>query len=149
MFCEVVGYDVLFIEMVGVGQFEMQVVGMIDFFVLFILYGVGDEFQGIKCGIMEFVDLCVVNKVDINFRVVICVQIELCLVFMLLIFYDVFWCFVVLWVLVVMGEGIFELWVKVQEYVEMVDFVVKCCVQIVVWFDDLLCEVVWWVFLSE
>lgn len=62
--CEVVGYDIILIEIVGVGQFEIVVYFMIDFFFLFLLLGVGDELQGIKWGIVEMVDFVVVNKVD-------------------------------------------------------------------------------------
>lgn len=64
LLCEVLGYDVILVEIVGVGQFEYEVVGMVDFFLLFMLLNVGDELQGIKKGILEFVDVIVVNKVD-------------------------------------------------------------------------------------
>lgn len=62
--CEAAGYDVLLIETVGVGQSETQVADMTDVFVLLTLPNAGDELQGIKRGIMELVDVCVVNKAD-------------------------------------------------------------------------------------
>lgn len=61
---EVVGYNVVFVEIVGVGQFEVVVVGMVDIFFMFLVVGIGDQFQGIKKGILELVDVVVVNKVD-------------------------------------------------------------------------------------
>ncbi|MCL2727532.1 MAG: methylmalonyl Co-A mutase-associated GTPase MeaB [Bacteroidales bacterium] len=62
--CEAAGYDVIFIETVGVGQSEIAVHSMTDFFLLLMLSGAGDELQGIKRGIMEMADLIVINKAD-------------------------------------------------------------------------------------
>ena len=62
--CEAAGYDVIFIETVGVGQSETAVHSMTDFFLLLMLSGAGDELQGIKRGIMEMSDLIVINKAD-------------------------------------------------------------------------------------
>ena len=62
--CEVAGYDVVLIETVGVGQSEILVHSMVDFFLLLMLSGAGDELQGIKRGIMELADLLIVNKAD-------------------------------------------------------------------------------------
>ena len=62
--CEAAGYDVILIETVGVGQSETLVHQMVDFFLLLILPGAGDELQGIKRGIVEMADLVVVNKTD-------------------------------------------------------------------------------------
>lgn len=62
--CEAAGYDVIFIETVGVGQSETAVHSMTDFFLLLMLSGAGDELQGIKRGIMEMADLIVVTKAD-------------------------------------------------------------------------------------
>ena len=64
--CEAAGYDVIFIETVGVGQSEIAVHSMTDFFLLILLSGAGDELQGIKRGVMEMADLIVVNKADGN-----------------------------------------------------------------------------------
>ncbi|WP_129691080.1 methylmalonyl Co-A mutase-associated GTPase MeaB [Gottfriedia acidiceleris] len=62
--CEAAGYDVILIETVGVGQSEVQVRSMVDFFLLVMLTGAGDELQGIKKGIMELADSIVINKAD-------------------------------------------------------------------------------------
>lgn len=64
--CEAAGYDVILIETVGVGQSEITVRSMVDFFLLMQITGAGDELQGIKKGIMELADLIVVNKADGN-----------------------------------------------------------------------------------
>lgn len=62
--CEAAGYDVVLIETVGVGQSETLVVHMTDAFLALMLPGAGDELQGIKRGLLEVVDLLVVNKAD-------------------------------------------------------------------------------------
>ncbi|MFT4519985.1 MAG: LAO/AO transport system kinase [Halioglobus sp.] len=62
--CEAAGYDVILVETVGVGQSEFQVAGMVDFFMVLMLPGGGDELQGIKKGIMELADALVINKAD-------------------------------------------------------------------------------------
>lgn len=62
--CEAAGYDVIFVETVGVGQSETAVRSMVDCFLLLLLPGAGDELQGIKRGIVEMADLLVVNKAD-------------------------------------------------------------------------------------
>ncbi|TGN19649.1 methylmalonyl Co-A mutase-associated GTPase MeaB [Leptospira idonii] len=62
--CEAAGFDVIIIETVGVGQSETQVHSMVDFFLLLMLAGAGDELQGIKRGIMEMADLIAINKAD-------------------------------------------------------------------------------------
>ncbi|MCE7992227.1 MAG: methylmalonyl Co-A mutase-associated GTPase MeaB [Roseivirga sp.] len=64
LLCEAAGYEVIFIETVGVGQSETLVHGMVDFFLLLMLAGAGDELQGIKKGIMEMADAVVINKAD-------------------------------------------------------------------------------------
>ena len=62
--CEAAGYDTIFVETVGVGQSETVVKSMVDFFLLLVLAGAGDELQGIKRGIMEMADAVVVHKAD-------------------------------------------------------------------------------------
>ena len=62
--CEAAGYDVIFVETVGVGQSETTVHSMVDFFLLLMLAGAGDELQGIKRGIMEMADLIAITKAD-------------------------------------------------------------------------------------
>jgi LAO/AO transport system kinase len=62
--CEAYGFDVMLVETVGVGQSETTVRSMVDFFLLLMLAGAGDELQGIKKGIMELADALVINKAD-------------------------------------------------------------------------------------
>ena len=64
LLCEAAGYPVILIETVGVGQSEVAVRGMVDFFLLLMLAGAGDELQGIKKGIMEMADGIVIAKAD-------------------------------------------------------------------------------------
>jgi len=64
LLCEAAGYDVILVETVGVGQGEFVVRSMVDFFLLVVLTGAGDELQTMKKGIMELPDLVVVNKAD-------------------------------------------------------------------------------------
>jgi LAO/AO transport system kinase len=62
--CEAAGYDTIFVETVGVGQSETAVHSMVDFFLLLMLAGAGDELQGIKRGIMEMADAVAITKAD-------------------------------------------------------------------------------------
>lgn len=61
---EAAGFDYVFVETVGVGQSEIEVADLVDFFCLLQIAGAGDELQGIKKGIMELADLIVINKDD-------------------------------------------------------------------------------------
>ncbi len=62
--CESAGYDVVLVETVGVGQSETEVEEIVDFFMLLMLPGAGDELQGIKRGIIELADAIFINKAD-------------------------------------------------------------------------------------
>jgi LAO/AO transport system kinase len=62
--CEAAGFDVVLVETVGVGQSETTVASMVDFFLLLMLAGAGDELQGIKKGILELADAIAINKAD-------------------------------------------------------------------------------------
>lgn len=62
--CEAAGFDVVIVETVGVGQSEIMVADMVDFFLVLMLAGGGDELQGIKRGILEVADLVAINKAD-------------------------------------------------------------------------------------
>jgi LAO/AO transport system kinase len=64
LLCEAAGYKTIFIETVGVGQSEIAVHEMVDFFLLIMLAGAGDELQGMKRGVMEMADMVVINKAD-------------------------------------------------------------------------------------
>lgn len=67
--CEAAGFDVILVETVGVGQSEVLVREMVDFFMLLVLTGAGDELQGMKKGIMELADGIFVNKADGDNRI--------------------------------------------------------------------------------
>ncbi len=62
--CEAAGYDIIFIETVGVGQSETAVHSMVDMFLMLQIAGAGDELQGIKRGIMEMADMVAITKAD-------------------------------------------------------------------------------------
>lgn len=64
LLCEAAGFDVILVETVGIGQSETTVAGMVDFFLLLMLAGGGDELQGIKKGVMELADLVAITKAD-------------------------------------------------------------------------------------
>lgn len=64
LLCEAAGFDTIIIETVGIGQSETAVKNMVDFFLLLMLAGAGDELQGIKKGIMEMADALVITKAD-------------------------------------------------------------------------------------
>lgn len=67
--CEAAGFDVVLVETVGVGQSEVTLRSMVDFFLLLLLPGAGDELQGIKRGIMEMADAVLIHKADGENRV--------------------------------------------------------------------------------
>jgi LAO/AO transport system kinase len=64
LLCEAAGYDVVLIETVGIGQSEIAVSSMVDFFLVMLLPAGGDELQGIKKGVVELADALIVNKAD-------------------------------------------------------------------------------------
>ena len=64
LICEAAGYDVIIVETVGVGQSEITVASMVDFFLLLQLPNAGDELQGIKRGVMEIADAILINKAE-------------------------------------------------------------------------------------
>jgi LAO/AO transport system kinase len=64
LLCEAAGYEVVLVETVGVGQSEVTVRSMVDFFLLLMLAGAGDELQGIKKGVIELADALAITKAD-------------------------------------------------------------------------------------
>ncbi len=64
LLCEAAGFDVIIIETVGVGQSEVTVAAMVDFFLVLLLPGAGDDLQGLKKGLVELADLIAINKAD-------------------------------------------------------------------------------------
>jgi LAO/AO transport system kinase len=70
LLCEAGGYDVVLVETVGIGQSEIAVSSMVDFFLVMLLPAGGDQLQGIKRGVMELADCLAVNKADGALRAV-------------------------------------------------------------------------------
>lgn len=64
LLCEAAGFDVVLVETVGVGQSETLVAAMVDYFLVLLIAGAGDELQGIKRGILEVADMIAINKAD-------------------------------------------------------------------------------------
>jgi len=64
LLCEAAGYDVVLVETVGIGQSEIAVADMTDFFLVLMLPGAGDELQGLKKGVIELAEMIAVNKAD-------------------------------------------------------------------------------------
>ena len=141
--CEAAGYDVILVETVGVGQSETQVAAMTDLFVLLTLPNAGDELQGIKRGIMELADVCVVNKADTNPQAAVRAQTELRTALTLLTPHDAPWRPVALRASALTGEGLDGVWDAVEAYRAAVDLRVKRQGQAAQWFDELLREAAW------
>jgi LAO/AO transport system kinase len=64
LLCEAAGFDIVLVETVGIGQSETTVADMVDFFLVLMLPGAGDELQGIKKGVLEIADMIAVNKAE-------------------------------------------------------------------------------------
>ena len=115
--CEAAGYDVILIETVGVGQSEIAVRSMTDFFLLLALTGAGDELQGIKKGIVEMADVIAVTKADgDNLVAAERLRLELGQVLHLLAPATVGWKPEVLVCSAVKGNGIPEVWAVVEKF---------------------------------
>ncbi|GGK13197.1 ATPase/protein kinase [Deinococcus malanensis] len=141
--CEAAGYGVLLVETVGVGQSETQVAAMTDLFVLLTLPNAGDELQGIKRGIMELADLCVVNKADTDPRAATRAQTELTAALKLLTPASASWRPRALQASALTGTGIVDVWQAVAAYRDTVDLAEKRRTQTALWFDELLREAAW------
>ena len=117
LLCEAAGFQNILIETVGVGQSETAVHGMVDFFLLVMLSGAGDELQGMKRGVMELADLIAVNKADgenIASAERACADAETALHFFAAA--DPGWTACAVACSALTGRGVSELWGKVREY---------------------------------
>ncbi|AWN23756.1 methylmalonyl Co-A mutase-associated GTPase MeaB [Deinococcus irradiatisoli] len=142
--CEAAGHDVILIETVGVGQSETQVAAMTDVFVLLTLPNAGDELQGLKRGIMERADVCVVNKADTDPAATNRAQSELAAALHLLTPRLADWQPRVLQSSALRGRGLEEVWAAVQDFMSSPERVErKRRAQTGTWFDDLLREAAW------
>ena len=118
LMCEAAGYDVILVETVGVGQSEHQVAGMVDFFLLLMLPGGGDELQGIKKGILELADAIVVNKADGASEPLARTTQQHYRGAMSLLSHDGFWEPKVMTCSALHGQGIETVWETIREYAE-------------------------------
>ncbi|WP_413206231.1 methylmalonyl Co-A mutase-associated GTPase MeaB [Rhodospirillum sp. A1_3_36] len=115
--CEAAGFDVVLVETVGTGQSETLVADMVDFFLVLMLPGAGDELQGIKKGILELADMIAVNKSDGPNRdkaTAAMREYKVALHIMKPAHPD--WTAPVVLCSGLRGEGLDELWAKVEEY---------------------------------
>lgn len=116
--CEAAGYEVIFVETVGVGQSEISVSSMVDFFLLLVLSGAGDELQGIKKGIMEIADAIAVTKADgDNVKPAIKAKAEYINALHLMPQSDSGWVPKVTSCSAQTGEGVKEIWKMIEQFV--------------------------------
>ncbi|MFH0762221.1 MAG: methylmalonyl Co-A mutase-associated GTPase MeaB [Bacteroidota bacterium] len=119
--CEAAGFDVIFIETVGVGQSETAVHSMVDFFLLLMLAGAGDELQGIKRGIMEMADVIAITKADgdnVNKSEIACTEYRNAL--HLFPAAESGWSPRVMTISARQNSGLTELWSLIEEYLDQV-----------------------------
>ncbi len=117
LLCEAAGYDVIVVETVGVGQSEVAVKNMVDFFLLLLLAGAGDELQGMKKGIIELADGVVITKSDgANREASLKAQAVYANALALLSPTTTHWQPVVMTSSAYTGEGIGAVWEMIQKY---------------------------------
>lgn len=115
--CEAAGYDVVIVETVGVGQNEVAVRAMVDFFLVLMIPGAGDEMQGIKKGVIELADAIVINKADGDNRArASAAQAEMRRVLHYLHRMTEGWETPALLASALTGEGVPEVWQMTEEY---------------------------------
>ncbi|MCX6954546.1 MAG: methylmalonyl Co-A mutase-associated GTPase MeaB [Verrucomicrobia bacterium] len=115
--CEAAGYDVVIVETVGVGQNEVAVRSMVDFFLVLMIPGAGDEMQGIKKGVIELADAIVINKADGDNRArATAAQAEMRRVLHYLHHMTEGWETPALLASALTGEGVPEIWQMSEEY---------------------------------
>ena len=118
LLCEAAGFDIILVETVGVGQSEHQVAGMVDFFLLLMLPGGGDELQGIKKGILELADAIVVNKADGSSESLARTTQQHYRSAMSLLRHDDFWEPKVMTCSALQRQGIEDIWKMISDYAE-------------------------------
>lgn len=116
LLCEAAGFDVILVETVGVGQSEHQVAGMVDFFMLLMLPGGGDELQGIKKGILELADALVINKADGDSRALAAQAQQHYQNAMHLLSHPQFWTPKVVTCSALEDQGIDAIWAMIKDY---------------------------------
>ena len=143
--CEAAGYDVVIVETVGVGQNEVAVRAMVDFFLVLLIPGAGDEMQGIKKGVIELADAIVINKADGDNRVrASAAQAEMRRVLHYLHRMTEGWETPALLASALTGEGVPEVWQLAEEYFKHAravgSLVERRRVQAVQWMHALIAE---------
>jgi len=116
---EAAGFDTIIVETVGVGQSETAVSSMVDFFLLLMISGAGDELQGIKRGIMEMADLIAINKADTNKLAAEKSASDYMNALHLFPYPPSGWTPKVITCSALSNLGIEEIWITIQEYVKM------------------------------
>jgi LAO/AO transport system kinase len=118
--CEAAGFDIIIIETVGVGQSEITVRSMVDFFLLVMIAGAGDELQGIKKGIVEIADALVFNKADgNNVQKANLAKNEFSMALHYLQSYTKGWQAKVLTASALTGKGIKEIWEMISKFIAL------------------------------
>ncbi|MDV2684963.1 methylmalonyl Co-A mutase-associated GTPase MeaB [Alkalihalophilus lindianensis] len=145
LLCEAAGYDVIIVETVGVGQSEVAVRSMVDFFLVLMLTGAGDELQGMKKGIMEMADAMFINKADgPNKQAAEQARVELDRMLHLLPPITEGWSTKAYTVSALTGEGVDHIWSVIQDHKEHMQqnniFHKRRNEQALRWFRDLIEE---------
>lgn len=152
--CEAAGYDVIFVETVGVGQSEIAVHSMVDCFLLLMLAGAGDELQGIKRGIMEMADLISITKAD-GANVAASEKARRSLANAIHLFPPTEWGWIpkVLTCSAYEGKGIREIWAEVEQFIDHMKlkngFEARRQKQDLAWFQATVKDDLWERFIRE
>ena len=121
LLCEAAGFEIILVETVGVGQVEISVQSMVDFFMLLTITGAGDELQVLKKGVIELADLIIINKADgHNILKAKTTQAEIQNVMDIFPLPDSFWKARVLTASAQQQTGIKEAWQVIEDYTEKV-----------------------------
>jgi LAO/AO transport system kinase len=120
LLCEAAGFDVIIVETVGVGQSESAVADMVDFFLVLLLPGAGDELQGLKKGLIELADLIAINKADGELAArASATAADYRAALHILTARDAGWQPLVLTISALRNEGLGELWAAIQRHREV------------------------------
>jgi LAO/AO transport system kinase len=143
--CEAAGYDVVIVETVGVGQNEITVRSMVDFFLVIMITGAGDELQGIKKGVLELADGLVINKADgQNTGLAESMRAEYTRAVHHLLPATEGWATAVRTCSALHGEGIAEIWALMSEFRSLTEasglFKARRQQQLVAWVDSMVDE---------
>ena len=141
--CEAAGFDVIIVETVGVGQSEVAVADMVDFFLVLLLSGGGDDLQGIKKGIIELADMIAINKADgDNIKRAVSAAADYRAALQIFTPHGAVWFPPVITVSGRENRGLAELWAKILEHRKMMTatgaFEARRRAQAVAWMRDMI-----------